>query len=105
VEPVKNLIILLVAMAAGASVAVTGMIGFVGLIVPHLIRLVAGPDYRRLLPASDLLNLTGSLPGLAFTDVSGTNVVSPEPGMPLLMASGLAAVWFYRRTSRRKLAV
>jgi iron complex transport system permease protein len=52
VERVKNLTVVLVAMAAGASVAITGIIGFVGLIVPHLIRLAAGPDYRRVLPGS-----------------------------------------------------
>jgi iron complex transport system permease protein len=38
----------------GASVAVSGLIGFVGLIVPHLLRLVAGADHRMLVPASAL---------------------------------------------------
>ncbi len=40
------------ALGVGAAVAAAGMIGFIGLVVPHLIRLVAGPDHRTLLPAS-----------------------------------------------------
>ncbi len=55
VEWTKRLTVVLVALAVGASVALTGVIGFVGLVVPHLIRLVAGPDHRVLLPASMLL--------------------------------------------------
>jgi len=39
----------------GAGVAVAGMIGFIGLVVPHLLRLLIGPDHRALLPASVLL--------------------------------------------------
>ncbi len=55
VERVKRLAILLTALAVGASVALTGVIGFVGLVVPHLVRLTLGPDHRLLLPASALL--------------------------------------------------
>jgi iron complex transport system permease protein len=55
VEQIKTLVVVLAALAVGAGVAVAGMIGFVGLVVPHLIRLVVGPDHRRLLPASALL--------------------------------------------------
>ncbi|MDF1818738.1 MAG: iron chelate uptake ABC transporter family permease subunit [Immundisolibacteraceae bacterium] len=51
----KQIIIVLAALAIGSSVALTGVIGFVGLVVPHLIRLLAGPDHRSLLPASMLL--------------------------------------------------
>jgi iron complex transport system permease protein len=42
------------ALAVGATVAFTGLIGFVGLIVPHALRLVLGPDHRLLLPSSAL---------------------------------------------------
>jgi iron complex transport system permease protein len=44
----------LASLAAGAAVSITGPIGFVGLIVPHALRLIVGPDYRLLLPASAL---------------------------------------------------
>lgn len=55
VERSKRFIIVLAALATGASVALTGVIGFVGLVVPHLVRLVAGPDHRLLMPLSILL--------------------------------------------------
>lgn len=55
VERVKTLVIVLVALAVGAGVAVTGTIGFVGLVVPHLLRLMVGPNHRILLPGSVLL--------------------------------------------------
>ncbi|SIS50081.1 FecCD family ABC transporter permease [Phaeovulum vinaykumarii] len=55
VERVKSATILLVAAATGAAVAVSGGIGFVGIVVPHLLRLVMGPDHRGLLPAAALL--------------------------------------------------
>ena len=52
VEAVKRRLILLTAVAVGASVAVAGIISFVGLIVPHIIRLLIGPDHRYLIPGS-----------------------------------------------------
>jgi len=55
VERLKRSLVLLVAIAVGAAVAVAGIIGFVGLIVPHLLRITLGPDNRFLLPGSVLL--------------------------------------------------
>ena len=52
VERVKRVAVLAVAAGIGASVAMTGVIGFFGLIVPHLVRLVFGPGHRLLLPVS-----------------------------------------------------
>jgi iron complex transport system permease protein len=52
VERLKRAAIVLVAAAAGAAVAFAGIIGFVGIIVPHLLRLALGPGHRVLLPAS-----------------------------------------------------
>ena len=52
VERLKRHAIFLCALAVGIAVAAAGMIGFIGLMVPHLIRLISGPDYRRLLPLS-----------------------------------------------------
>lgn len=53
-ERVRLELIVCTALMTGAAVAVAGVVGFVGLIVPHLIRLVAGPDHRIVLPASAL---------------------------------------------------
>ncbi|MCV4388131.1 iron ABC transporter permease [Pseudomonas aeruginosa] len=52
VERLKAELVLCTALGVGGGVAAAGMIGFIGLVVPHLIRLVAGPDHRTLLPAS-----------------------------------------------------
>ena len=73
VQRLKNTAIVIVAAATGAAVAVSGGIGFVGIVVPHLLRLGIGPDHRYLLPASALLGailLTGA-------DVISRTVVAP----------------------------
>ncbi len=54
VEWTKKLFFLLASLMTGATVAACGLIGFVGLIVPHTVRLVVGPDHRRLVTASAL---------------------------------------------------
>jgi iron complex transport system permease protein len=54
VEPAKRLLIFTAALLTGASVAVAGLVGFVGLIVPHATRLLLGPGHRVLIPASAL---------------------------------------------------
>lgn len=54
VQRLKRLTILAVAAACGATVAAAGSIGFIGIVVPHLLRLVIGPSHRFLLPASAL---------------------------------------------------
>jgi iron complex transport system permease protein len=58
VERAKRAIALTAAAAVGAAVAVAGVIGFVGIIVPHLVRLIAGPDHRIVLPMSALAGAT-----------------------------------------------
>ncbi|HEV7439509.1 MAG TPA: iron ABC transporter permease, partial [Methylobacterium sp.] len=73
VERLKRTAILLVAVAVGASVAAAGVIGFIGLVVPHMLRLLIGPEHRRLLPASALLG--GAL--LVLADVAARLVVAP----------------------------
>jgi iron complex transport system permease protein len=55
VERLKRICILIIAIAVGAAVSVSGVIGFVGIVVPHLLRIVIGPGHRLLLPASVLL--------------------------------------------------
>jgi iron complex transport system permease protein len=73
VERLKTLAILTVAGATGAAVAVAGGIGFVGIVVPHLLRLAAGPDHRHLLINAGLLG--ASL--LLFADAISRLVVAP----------------------------
>ena len=73
VERAKRRIVVLAALATGAAVALTGVIGFVGLVVPHLVRMTVGPDHRTLLPVSILLG--GSL--MLVADLAARFVVLP----------------------------
>ncbi|PZP21510.1 MAG: ABC transporter permease [Pseudomonas kuykendallii] len=54
VERLKRELVFCTALGVGAAVAAAGLIGFIGLVVPHLVRLIVGPDHRILLPASAL---------------------------------------------------
>jgi len=73
VERMKKFIIIFVGLAVGAAVSVSGMIGFVGLVVPHILRLWIGPDHRFLMPGSAILG--GLL--LLGSDLLARTIVSP----------------------------
>jgi iron complex transport system permease protein len=73
VEGLKRELVFCTALGVGAAVAAAGMIGFVGLVVPHLVRLLAGPDHRVLLPASVLAG--ASL--LLFADLVARLALAP----------------------------
>ncbi|MGB1322452.1 MAG: FecCD family ABC transporter permease, partial [Vibrio gallaecicus] len=55
VQKLKRQLILLTAAGVGITVSLSGMIGFIGLVIPHLSRMLAGPDHRTLLPLSAIL--------------------------------------------------
>ncbi|MBO6604519.1 FecCD family ABC transporter permease [Rhodophyticola porphyridii] len=73
VQRMKNIAILTVAAAVGAAVAVSGGIGFIGIVVPHLLRLMIGPDHRYLLPNAALLG--ASL--LILADMISRSIIAP----------------------------
>lgn len=73
VESLKRELVFCTALGVGAAVAAAGLIGFIGLVVPHLVRLVAGPDHRVLLPASLLAG--GAL--LLFADLVARLALAP----------------------------
>ena len=58
IQRLKTIIVVMVCVIVGCSVALSGLIGFVGLVVPHLCRLMFGPDNRKVVPASMLLGAT-----------------------------------------------
>ena len=74
IEGVKRIILTSAALLTGAAVAVSGVIGFVGLIVPHAIRLISGPTHRRLIPASALAGASF----LIFADLLARTVIRPQ---------------------------
>lgn len=87
---IKRGVILLSALAVGAAVAVSGTIGFVGLVVPHLLRLSMGPDHRFLLPASAL---AGALL-LVTADMLARTIVAPAE-MPIGLIMSLIGGPFF----------
>lgn len=90
VERFKRIAILMVAASTGVSVALSGGIGFVGMIVPHLIRIAAGPDHRFLLPASALLG--GCL--LLAADMITRVIVAPAE-LPIGILTALIGAPFF----------
>ncbi|HDZ55764.1 MAG TPA: iron ABC transporter permease [Pseudomonas xinjiangensis] len=90
VERVKRELILLTALGVGACVAAAGLIGFVGLVVPHLVRLMLGADHRQVIPASMLLG--GAL--LLLADVAARMLIAPAE-LPLgILTAALGAPFF-----------
>jgi iron complex transport system permease protein len=99
VERAKRLVILLAALGTGAAVALTGIIGFVGLIAPHLARLIFGPDHRVLLPASAAL---GAML-MVLADLFARTVVLPAElpvGVLTSAIGGPCFVWLLARRRR-----
>lgn len=73
-ERVKRGVLVVAALLTGAAVAVSGVVGFVGLIVPHAVRLVVGPSHRRVVPASALAGATF----LVVADIAARTLHRPE---------------------------
>ncbi|WP_334127568.1 FecCD family ABC transporter permease [Sneathiella sp.] len=89
-ERLKRTIVICTALSVGAAISVSGIIGFVGLVVPHLIRLTLGPDHRLLIPASALL---GALL-LLLADTLARTVVAPAE-MPVGVLTSLIGGPFF----------
>jgi iron complex transport system permease protein len=90
VEKLKLELILLVALGVGLAVAACGVIGFVGLVVPHILRLLCGPDFRRLLPLSAL---AGAL--LLVAADSASRVVLAPAELPVGIVTALIGAPFF----------
>jgi iron complex transport system permease protein len=73
VERIKRLVVVTTAASVGAAVAVAGIVVFVGIVVPHFVRLIAGPDHRIVLPASALLGAVLAVSG----DIVARTLVAP----------------------------
>lgn len=99
-EKVKLILLVGASLLVAAAVSTSGMIGFVGLVVPHLIRLLAGPDHRFLLPASALLG--ASL--LIATDTLARTIIAPtELPVGIITAILGAPLFIYLLKKRKKL--
>jgi iron complex transport system permease protein len=99
VESEKRLLLALGSLLTALAVSIAGLVGFVGLIVPHLVRLVCGPDHRLLLPAS-------ALAGAAFlvlADLLARTLAAPAElplGVVTAFLGGPFFLWLLRRSRR-----
>jgi iron complex transport system permease protein len=100
VERTKRRLFVLGSLITGAAVSLSGMIGFVGLIMPHVGRMLVGPDHRLLIPAAALLG--GAL--LMVADTLARTVIAPVE-LPVGVVTALVgAPWFIYLLRRRRMA-
>ena len=97
----KVMILIGASLLTGAAVSVSGTIGFVGLVVPHMVRLVCGPNHRHLLPLSLLYG--GAF--LVLTDLLARTIISPRE-LPIgvitsLIGAPLFALLFFQKMRRK----
>jgi iron complex transport system permease protein len=99
VERVTLIVVIAATLTTAAAVAFSGLIGFVGLIVPHMGRLLVGADQRRLLPLSTL----GGAGFLVLADLLARTVIAPEE-LPLGVVTAFVGapffLWLLRRARR-----
>ncbi|WP_442810861.1 FecCD family ABC transporter permease [Streptomyces sp. Wh19] len=101
VERLRIVLVLVVALLTAAAVAVAGIISFVGLLVPHLLRMANGPGHRFLIPGSAL----GGALVLVVGDLAARTVADPAE-LPLGVLTALFGspffFWLLRRTRRKQ---
>jgi iron complex transport system permease protein len=93
----------LTSLVTGVLVAVSGPIGFVGLILPHAVRLLVGSDHRRALPATALAGASF----LVIADMAARTLASPQEipvGVLTALCGGPFFLWLIRRDARRTVA-
>jgi len=103
VERDKRILLLATSLMVGAAVSVAGLIGFVGLIIPHLLRLVLGPDHRLLIPAAAL----GGALFLVLCDTVARTLLGGRElpvGAITSLAGGPLFLWLLRRHHLRAYA-
>ncbi|WP_406610652.1 FecCD family ABC transporter permease [Agarivorans sp. JK6] len=90
VQKLKSQLIFFTALGVGIAVSVSGLIGFVGLVVPHLIRMLLGPNHQRLIPYSALLGAAL----LLLADLLSRLVISPAE-LPVGIVTALVGAPFF----------
>jgi iron complex transport system permease protein len=97
VEKVKQILLVIASLVTASAVSISGLIGFIGLIVPHMIRLVIGPDHRILLPTSILFGAIF----LVISDSIARVIVQPVE-LPVGVITALAGGPFFIYLLRKK---
>lgn len=100
VERLKRVVLLAASLLTGAAVSLAGLIAFVGLIVPHVVRLIFGPDHRLLLPVAALL---GAIFLMAADTLARTLIAPTEVpvGVITALGGGPFFIWLLRQQGWR----
>ena len=98
VSVIRPLLIMAAALVTGVAVAVSGTIAFVGLVVPHMLRLVLGPDHRVLIPASAL----GGALFMVVADTIARTVLQPAELRVGIITAFIGAPFFLFLLVRHK---
>lgn len=101
VRRLQKMLVLIASLIAGVTIAVSGSIGFVGLMVPHFTRLLVGGDHRKVLPISALLG--GIL--VVWVDVIARMMIAPEElpvGILTAVIGGPIFIWMLKRNTKEK---
>lgn len=102
VQRSKQIVLLASSLATAAAVSFVGIVGFIGLVVPHIMRLWFGGDYRRLIP----LSILGGSAALLVSDVIARVVIAPQE-LPVGIVTALAGapffLWILRRSKTQGL--
>ncbi|HIU56641.1 MAG TPA: iron ABC transporter permease [Candidatus Ornithomonoglobus merdipullorum] len=99
VRRLQKLLVIVASLMAGVTIAVSGSIGFVGLMVPHFTRMIVGGDHKKVLPVSALLG--GIL--VVWVDVAARTVIAPEElpvGILTAIIGGPIFIWMLKRSNR-----
>lgn len=99
VERVKKIVLVAASLITGAVVSVSGMIGFVGLIIPHGVRMIVGPDHRVLIPTSALV---GGIYLIWIDSLARTIMAPVEVPVGIITAFLGAPFFIYLLRSKRK---
>ncbi len=97
-EKLKKVLLFLSALTVAAAVSVSGTIGFVGLIIPHMVRLVVGPDHRILLPMSVLVGAIF----MVITDTLARTILAPTEIPVGIITAFLGCPFFIYLLKRKK---
>lgn len=96
VQKRKLLIIVASSLATASAVAFAGIIGFIGLVVPHIVRIIWGPDYRRIIP----LSILGGASVLLVADIVARTILAPQV-LPVGIITALIGAPFFLWVLRR----
>jgi len=99
VKKVKLIVLICVSSLIGVCVSIGGTIGFVGLVIPHMIRMITGPNHRRLLPAS----MFGGASFLMLADLISRTMLSPRDlpiGVVTSFVGSITFVYIFYRSRK-----